>query len=88
MGIHDRKYMTDNKPPLSGGSLPKTFTARFIIISSVLYFVDLLMNNELFINLGFYSDKVKDFEIWRIVTAFFFVTPTPLIYALITLFVF
>ncbi|MCM8530923.1 MAG: rhomboid family intramembrane serine protease [Lentisphaeraceae bacterium] len=87
MGIHDRKYM--NKPPIGGASgLPKTITARFVLICAILFLADKLSNGQL-ARFGLYNfDAVRSFEIWRLVTPAFFHTNTGVIWVLISFYIF
>ena len=89
MGIHDRKYMTDNKPPLSGGSLPKTFTVKYVILTAIVFLLNEMASNEIYKTCTYFVAAVHDFEVWRIFTAFFTFDPgTSFIGVAIILFVF
>ena len=92
MGIHDRKYMADEsghrRSPMGGG-MPKTFTAKYVIVCAVFVLVDALTNYSLQVNFTLTSSKVYDFELWRPLTAFvLFTGPHQEIMKLVILFVF
>ena len=73
MGIHDRKYMSDNRPGGSspfGSSGPKTFTTKYVIVCAVVYLADSLTNSALTKLLCLNPLKVYDFEIWRLLSPF------------------
>jgi len=73
MGIHDRKYMSDDsqyrQSPFGGGV--QSFTVKYIILCSVIYLVDVLLENALTKNLCLNPQKFYDFEVWRLFTPFF-----------------
>ena len=69
--------------------MPQTLTAKFVILTGIIYLIDVMVEHKLLINCAFITESVHDFEIWRIFTAFFFFNPgTNLIFALVILFVF
>lgn len=66
MGIHDRKYMSENRPGGSSpfaGSGPKTFTTKYVILCAVLYLANELMNGQLALSLCLNPLKVYEFEL-------------------------
>lgn len=69
MGIHDRKYMSDNTGSSLGGG-PKSFTTKYVIVCSIIYLLDVLLEKSLTNNLCFNPQKVYDFEVWRLFSAF------------------
>lgn len=71
MGIHDRKYMSDDKygrSPLGGS--PKSFTTKYVIVCVVVILANMLMNYELTRSLCLNPKLIYEFEIWRLFTAF------------------
>ena len=92
MGIHDRKYMSDEtgsrRSPIGGG-MPKSFTTKYVFICAILVLVDALTGYSLQANFTLTSAKVYEFEVWRLFTAFFLFTgPDQEVMKLIILFVF
>ena len=71
MGIHDRKYMSDDsygRPSLGGG--PKTFTTKYVIVCAIAVLANALTEYALTKNLCLNPPAVYDSEIWRLFTAF------------------
>ena len=76
MGIHDRKYMSDDsqyrQSPFGGG--PKSFTTTYVIICAVLWLTDSLTKGALTQHLCLNPQKIYEFEVWRLFTPFFMFT--------------
>ncbi|MCM8541139.1 MAG: rhomboid family intramembrane serine protease [Lentisphaeraceae bacterium] len=71
MGIHDRKYMSnDNYGKSSLGGTPKTFTTKYVIVCAIVILANALTGYALTDNLCLNPVAVHDFEVWRLFTAF------------------
>ena len=91
MGIHDRKYMADDsghrRSPMGGG-MPKTFTAKYVIVCAVIFLADELSGNQLSVLLCLNPKMVYEFEIWRPFSAFVMLNGgTNLVFGAIELFI-
>ena len=89
MGLHDRKYMSEPPKPMGGNILPKTFTAKFVAAVTIIYLIDRLLEYKISQDFLFITSFVRDFELWRIFTSFFLLSPGGgAIMAAIVLFIF
>ena len=72
MGIHDRKYMSDDnhyrQSPFGGGA--KSFTTKYIIVCAVIWMLDEILKSSLTLNLSLNPQRFYDFEVWRLISAF------------------
>ena len=70
MALHDRKYMNEPPKPSMGGGMPKTFTAKYIVVCLCVYLIDILVEKQLTYNLCLNPTKFYEFEVWRLFTPF------------------
>ena len=89
MGIHDRKYMSNDSYGRSTlGASPKSFTTKYVILCSILYLANELTEKSLALHLCLNPKFIYEFEVWRLFTAFVMLDgETQLIYGAVTLFV-
>lgn len=71
MGIHDRKYMSDDnngKSPFGGG--PKSFTTKYVIVCVIVVLANALTGYALTKYLSLNPVAIYEFELWRLFTPF------------------
>lgn len=72
MGIHDRKYMSDDNyyQRRRFSVSTNSFTHKYVLLCGLIYLVDALTSQSLTTWLCYNSSKVSDFEVWRLFSPF------------------